>query len=138
MDFNAPSIDWYALSPILVTLGGAVDVLLVPLFLPVSIRRGFSAVVAVLCFAAAVGLAAALFATDEPGAGIVADAVRRDRLAEFAQVLVMATGLLTVLVSYREPARDDRAGEYHALLLTAASGMAFFVSANNLMTLFLG
>ena len=50
----------------------------------------------------------------------------------------MASGLLAVLVSFREPARDDRAGEYHALLLTAASGMAFFVSANNLMTLFLG
>ena len=102
MDFNAPSIDWYALSPVLVTLGGAVVVLLVTLFLPVSIRRAFAAVVAVLCFAAAVGLAVALFAADETGTGIVADAVRRDRLAEFAQVLVMATGLLAVLVSFRE------------------------------------
>jgi NADH-quinone oxidoreductase subunit N len=138
MDFDAPVIDWYALSPVLVTLGGAVVVLLVALFLPVGLRRPFGAVVSGLCFAAAVALAAALFAADDVGTGIVADAIRRDRLAEFAQVLVMATGLLTVLVSFREPARDDRAGEFYALLLTAASGMAFFVSANNLMTLFLG
>ena len=137
-DFNAPVIDWYALSPVLVTLGGAVVVLLVALFLPVHVRRVFGAVVAGLCFAAAVGLAVALFAADDTGRGIVAEAIRRDRLAEFAQVLVMGAGLLTVLVSYRERARDDRAGEYFALLLTAASGMAFFVAANNLMTLFLG
>src|SRR5512134_2861753 len=50
----------------------------------------------------------------------------------------MGAGLLTVLVSFRERDKEDRAGEYYALLLTAASGMAFFVAANNLMTLFLG
>ena len=138
MDFQAPTIDWYALSPVLVTLGGAVVVLLVALFLPVRVRRDFSAVVAGLCFVAAGALAVALFAVDDTGTGIVADAIRRDRLAELAQILVMGAGLLAVLVSYREPARDDRAGEYHALLLTAAGGMAFFVAANNLMTLFLG
>ena len=136
--FNAPTIDWYALSPVLVTLGGAVVVLLVALFLPVRVRRDFSAAVAALCFLAAAALAVALFVADDTGTGIVADAIRRDRLADFAQVLVLAAGLLTVLVSYREPARNDRAGEYYALLLTAAGGMAFFVAANNLMTLFLG
>ena len=50
----------------------------------------------------------------------------------------MGAGLLSVLVSYRERDKEDRAGEYYALLLTATSGMAFFVAANNLMTLFLG
>ena len=138
MDFQAPTIDWTALSPILVTLGGAVVVLLVSLFLPTGTRRIFGAVVAVLCFAAAGGLAIALFAADDTGRGIVADAIRRDRLGELAQVFVMAAGLLSVGVSFREPGGDDRAGEYYALLLTAASGMAFFVTASNLMTLFLG
>jgi NADH-quinone oxidoreductase subunit N len=136
--FDAPTIDWYALSPVLVTLGGAVVVLLVALFLPIGARRPFSAAVAAVCFVAAAGLAVALFVADDTGTGIVADAIRRDRLADFAQVLVMVVGLLTVLVSYREPARDERAGEYYALLLTAVAGMAFFVAANNLMTLFLG
>ena len=108
------------------------------LFLPLGVRRPFAAAVAGLCFVAAGAAAIALFAADDVGRGIVEDAIRRDRLAEFAQVLVMATGLLAVLVSYRERDKEDRAGEYYALLLTATSGMAFFVAANNLMTLFLG
>jgi NADH-quinone oxidoreductase subunit N len=137
-DFNTPTIDWYALSPVLVTLGGAVVVVLVSLFLPARARRVFGAVVTALCFVAAGALAIALFIADDTGRSIVADALRRDRLAELAQILVMAAGLLTVGVSLREPGGDDRAGEYYALLLTAVSGMAFFVAANNLMTLFLG
>jgi NADH-quinone oxidoreductase subunit N len=138
VDFTAPTIDWAALSPVLITLGGATVVLLVSLFLPVGVRRTFGSAVAALCFVAAGAAAIALFVADETGSGIVSDAIRRDRLAEFAQVLVMGAALLTIGVSFREPARDERAGEYYALLLTAASGMAFFVAANNLMTLFLG
>jgi NADH-quinone oxidoreductase subunit N len=138
VEFTAPTIDWAALSPVLITLGGATVVLLVSLFLPVGVRRTFGSAVAALCFVAAGAAAIALFVADETGSGIVSDAIRRDRLAEFAQVLVMGAGLLTIGVSFREPARDERAGEYYALLLTAASGMAFFVAANNLMTLFLG
>jgi NADH-quinone oxidoreductase subunit N len=138
VEFTAPTIDWSALSPVLITLGGATVVLLVSLFLPVGARRTFGSAVAALCFVAAGAAAIALYVSDETGRSIVSDALRRDRLAELAQVLVMGAGLLTIGVSFREPARDDRAGEYYALLLTAASGMAFFVAANNLMTLFLG
>jgi NADH-quinone oxidoreductase subunit N len=138
VEFTAPTIDWSALSPVLITLGGATVVLLVSLFLPVGVRRTFGAAVAALCFVAAGAAAIALFVADETGRSVVSEAIRRDRLAEFAQVLVMGAGLLTIGVSFREPARDERAGEYYALLLTAASGMAFFVAANNLMTLFLG
>jgi NADH-quinone oxidoreductase subunit N len=138
VEFTAPTIDWAALSPILITLGGATVVLLVSLFLPLGARRAFGSAVTALCFVAAGAATIALFVADETGRSIVSDAIRRDRLAEFAQVLIMGAGLLTVGVSFREPARDERAGEYYALLLTAASGMAFFVAANNLMTLFLG
>jgi NADH-quinone oxidoreductase subunit N len=138
VEFTAPTIDWAALSPILITLGGATVVLLVSLFLPVGARRMFGSAIAALCFVAAGAAAIALFVDDETGRSIVSEAIRRDRLAEFGQVLVMGAGLLTIGVSFREPARDERAGEYYALLLTAASGMAFFVAANNLMTLFLG
>ena len=137
-EFAAPTIDWAALSPVLVTLAGASVVLLGSLFLPLRARRSFGAAIAAVCFLAAGAAAIALFVADESGRGIVSDAIRRDRLAELAQVLIMGAGLLTVGVSYREPGREDRSGEYWALLLTAASGMAFFVAANNLMTLFLG
>jgi NADH-quinone oxidoreductase subunit N len=136
--FVNPGIDWAALSPELVLLGGAAVVLLVSLFLPLGLRRSFCALVSIVCLIAAGAAAIALFAADENGRAVVAEAIRRDRLAELAQVLVAGAGLLSVGVSFWEPDRPERAGEYYALLLTAVAGMAFFLAADNLMTLFLG
>jgi NADH-quinone oxidoreductase subunit N len=136
--FQAPSIDWAALAPELVLLGGASFVLVLTLFLPVGARRPFAAVVSGLCFLGAGAAAIALFVADESGRSIVADALRRDRLAELAQILVAGSGFLAVLVSYEEPEPEERLGEWYALLLSAAAGMAFFVAADNLITLFLG
>jgi NADH-quinone oxidoreductase subunit N len=135
-----PSIDWAALSPILILLGGAAVVLLVGIFLPRGARRGFCAFVSAGALIGA-GIAAGwLFTLDETASGVVADALRRDRLAELAQVLLAGSGLLAVGVLWREPddPRRERTAEVYALLLTAVAGMAFFVASNNLMTLFLG
>jgi NADH-quinone oxidoreductase subunit N len=135
--FPTPTIDWAALSPELILLGGAAVCLLVPLFMPHSWRRHFCASISILSFVGAGAATIALFHTDEVGIGIVADAVQRDRLAELAQVIVIGSGLLTVGVSYAYVLRE-RMGEYYTLLLTAAAGMCFFVAASNLMTMFLG
>ncbi len=135
--FPTPSIDWGALSPELVLLGGATICLLIPLFLPHGWRRHFCAFVSIGCFIGAGAAAIALFQMDETGNAIVANALRRDRLAELGQVLIIGSGLLTVGVSYAYVLRE-RMGEYYALLLTAAAGMCFFVSADDLMTMFLG
>jgi len=140
MTSQNPTIDWAALSPILILLGGAAVVLLVGIFLPRGARRGFSALVSVGALVAA-GIAAGwLFASDDAASGVVVDAIRRDRLAELAQVLLAGSGLLAVGVAWAEPGdeRRDRTAELYALLLTAVAGMGFFVAANNLMTLFLG
>jgi NADH-quinone oxidoreductase subunit N len=136
--FETPTIDWAALSPELVLLGGASVTLLVSLFLPTRFRRGFSAAVAALAFIGAGVAAAILFAADDTGRAIIGDALRRDRLAELAQILIAGSGLLAVLVSHDEPEREGRLGEWYALLLSAAAGMTFFVAADNLITLFLG
>ena len=136
--FQNPGVDWAALSPELTLLGGASIVLLGALFLPPKRRNGFSALIAALSLLGAGAATVVLFVLDESGRSIVAESIRRDRLAEAAQVVVIGAGLLTVGVSYREPGDRERVGEYYALLLTAVSGMAFFVAANNLMTLFLG
>jgi len=136
--FQTPSLDWAALTPELVLLAGASFVLVVALFLSPQYRRPFAAVVAGFCFVGAGIAAGILFSMDESGTGIVADALRRDRLAELAQVLIAGSGFLAVLVSYEEPEGEDRIGEWYALLLSAAAGMAFFVAADNLITLFLG
>ncbi len=112
--------------------------MLVTLFLPERSRKPFAALVSALCLGGAAAAAITLFALDDIGRGIVADAIRRDRLAELAQILVAGAGLLGVAVAYREREDVERVGELHALLLAAVAGMSFFVAANNLMTLFLG
>jgi NADH-quinone oxidoreductase subunit N len=137
--FDQPTIDWAALSPELVLLGGASLCLVVTLFLPWSWRRPFCAAVAALCFIGAGVAAGLLFAVDDSARSVIADAIQRDRLAELAQILVAGSGLLAVGASLGwERQERSRVGEYYALLLSAAAGMSFFVAASNLMTLFLG
>ena len=54
-------------------------------------------------------------------------------------MLFAAAGIAAVLLSWRDPApREAGHGEYHALLLFSVFGMAVLVSAQNLITLFLG
>ena len=138
-EFVKPEIDWAALSPILVLLGGAAVVLLVGLVLPRGWKRPFALVVSAACFLGAAGAAIALFAIDDSGSsGVVADALHRDRLAEFGQILVALVGLLAAGASYRERERIERVAEYFALLLAAVAGMSFFIASNNLITLFVG
>jgi NADH-quinone oxidoreductase subunit N len=137
--FHQPTIDWAALSPELALLGGASLCLVVTLFLPQGYRRPFAAIVATLCFIGAGIAAGILFASDDTGRAVVANAIRRDRLAELAQILIAGSGLLAVGTSFGwERHERTRVGEYYALLLSAAAGMTFFVAASNLMTLFLG
>jgi NADH-quinone oxidoreductase subunit N len=149
--FQNPGVDWAALSPVLVLIGGAAVVLVGTLFVPARAKKPFAALVAAACFVAAAVAAGILFAGDDEGRSIIGDAIRRDRLAEIGQVLVALAGLLTVGVSWNEPApreeetgrpleraQRERVGDYYALLLSAVAGMAFFVAAHNLMTLFLG
>jgi NADH-quinone oxidoreductase subunit N len=135
---DKPSVDWFALSPELTLLGAASVVLLGAAFLPAAWRRTFAAVVCLLGFAGAFVASALLFAESEEARNVVADAIRRDQLVAFAKMIVAGSGLLVVGVSYTRRESTERVGEYYALLAAAGGGMAFLVSAHNLMTLFLG
>jgi NADH-quinone oxidoreductase subunit N len=135
---STPNVDWFALSPELALLGASAVGLLGAVLLPRPWRRPVGAAVCALGFAGALVAAAIVFGYSDDPQGIVADAARRDQFAAFAQIIIAGAGLLAVGVSYREPMADDHVGEYYALLAASAAGMAFFVTANNLMTLFLG
>jgi NADH-quinone oxidoreductase subunit N len=135
---HKPHVDWFALSPSLALLGAAGVLLMVAVFVPRVSRRAISAVVCGAGFVAAFGLAAALDERSPHGAAIVADAIFRDRWAATAQAIIAGCGLVTVLVSYGERMREENIAEYYALIAAAGAGMAFFVQASNLMTLFLG
>jgi NADH-quinone oxidoreductase subunit N len=149
--FRSPDIDWASLSPTLILLGGSAVVLVVGAFLPGGARRGFATSVAVLALTAAAVAAGILFGLDDEASTLVRGSLVRDRLAEMGQILCAAAGLLAVGVSYwesRAPLEEgappdladerERIAEYYSLLLAAVGGMAFFVQANNLISLFLG
>ncbi len=150
MDFVKPDIDWAALLPILILLGGSFVVLVVGVFLPRSWRRIFSVVVSGGALLAAAIMAGVLFGMDDVADTLVNGSLVRDRFAEIGQIFVSVAGLLAVGVSYWEsraprddapaPVSDDRERvvEYYALLLAAVAGMCFFLQANTLLSLFLG
>ena len=132
-----PHVDWFALAPVNALLLASGVALLSAVLVPRSWRKGFGAAACALGYAVAFGFAIALYVRSAQGHGVIADAFRRDRFAELATMIVAGSGLLTVGISYRERARENHAAEYYSLLAAAGAGMAFFVAANNLMTLFL-
>ena len=131
-----PPVDWFALSPELALLGVSGLCLMAAVLVPEVARRAVSAALAAGGFAAAFVLAAVLY-DRSGGESIIAGAIRRDRYAALAAVVVAGAGLVAVAVSYGERHRDHVA-EYYALLTAASAGMIFLAAANNLMTLFLG
>jgi NADH-quinone oxidoreductase subunit N len=137
MTLHRPHVDWFVLSPELVLLGAAGVLLLAAVLVPVRARRPFSAFAAALAFATAFGWAVAVYVHSASGGAEIAHALFRDRYGALAQIIVCGSGLAAVLVSYSEKMRDEHVGEYYALLCAAAAGMAYFVEAGNLMTLFL-
>jgi NADH-quinone oxidoreductase subunit N len=135
---HRPHVDWFALAPMNALLAAAALALLTAVLAPRETRRTRAATFCAIGYAVAFAFAIALYARSGHGHGVVADAMRRDRLAELTQIIVAGSGLLATGISLRERMRDDHVGEYYALLAAAGAGMTFFVAANNLMTLFLG
>ena len=131
-----PPVDWFALSPELALLGVSGLCLMAAVLVPDVARRAVSAALAAGGFAAAFALAAVLY-DRSGGESVVAGAIRRDRYAALAAIIVAGAGLVAVAVSYGER-RQGHVAEYYALLTAAAAGMIFLAASNNLMTLFLG
>jgi len=133
-----PHIDWFALAPVNSLLAASALALLCAVLVPRPWRKPVAAALCGVGYAVAIGFVIALYVRSGQGSGVVADAVRRDRLAELAGIIIAGSGLLATALSYGERWREDHTGEYYALLAAAGGGMLFFVSANNLLTLFLG
>ncbi len=100
------------------------------------VRERVVPVLALIAFAASIGCA--IWRFNDP-ASIVSGALRIDDLALILDMLFSVAGIGTVLLSVGGVApRQSGHGEYHALLLFSVIGMAVFVSAQNLVTLFIG
>jgi NADH-quinone oxidoreductase subunit N len=132
-----PHVDWFALAPSLSLLTAAALLLMAAVMVPPRSRRAVGAFLAFAGFVAAGVWAGFLDARSPSAAAILHDTMWRDRWGALAQVILAGSGAVAVLVSYRERMRDEHVAEYYALLCAAGAGMAFFVQAGNLMTLFL-
>ena len=133
---KGPHIDWKAFSPLLCLSVGGLVVLVVGLFRPAVIREKVVPALAVIAFACTI---AACIWRFHHTTSIISGALRMDNLALELDMLFATAGIATVLMSWRAVApRESGHGEYFALLLFSAFGMAVFVSAQNLITLFLG
>jgi NADH-quinone oxidoreductase subunit N len=131
-----PHVDWFSIATILVLLGSAGIALLGAVLVPKQWRRGFAATIAVLGSLGAIVAAVWLYVDSAAGHRVIADGFYRDRWTALAQVIICAIALATALISV-EHIPDEHVSEFFALLLASAAGMAFFVGAANLMTLFL-
>jgi NADH-quinone oxidoreductase subunit N len=144
---NTPNIDWFGLSPVLTLIGASFVSLLCAVLVPRAWRRVAGIGVAAAGFTAGIVLAIWLYVDSADGHTIAAGAYYRDRWTSLGQIIIFAVGLGTTLLAaehipgWRRGAdperRDDHAAEFFALLLASAGGMAFFIGAANLITLFL-
>jgi NADH-quinone oxidoreductase subunit N len=133
-----PHVDWFALSPSLSLLGAAGLLLMVAVFVPRRWRGGTAAFVGFAGFVTAFVFAVVLNAKSPHVVELIHDSMFRDRWSALAQVLIAGSGAVAVLFSVGERWSEEHVAEYYALLTAAGAGMAFFVQAANLMTLFLG
>ncbi len=134
---DTPSVDWLALSPTVALLAASGLALVAAVVVPEWMRKAVAAAVAFAGFVTAAVLAGVVFDETPTPEVLLSGSMARDQLAAFAQVVLAVTGAVVVLVSWTERRRDNH-GEYYSLLAAAGAGMVFFVSAENLMTLFLG
>jgi NADH-quinone oxidoreductase subunit N len=132
MSFQAPTIDYAGLAPVIALTVGLCIVLMTAVFKP--LRRTAPALT-LLTLAATAGLLIWQWgeATD-----LVSGALRLDELAISITLIAILTAAVAVLLSIREPAVEEiGSGEYHALLLGSVLGMTLLAQAQNLVSFFI-
>jgi NADH-quinone oxidoreductase subunit N len=133
---KGPHIDWASLMPFVVLGGGALIVLMVGLLSGATARERMVPLLTVLTLAGAIAAEIARFHHDVQ---IISGALVVDDLALTIDILCATAGIATVIMSWRTRAPQEAGhGEYHALLLFSLLGMAVLVSAQDLITLFIG
>ena len=134
---HGPHIAWAELSPIVVIAAGALVVLLVGLASSAMVRSRLVPTLTLVAIAGAIGTE--IWRFSHAPQTIVAGALRIDDLALIADLVCAVAAVAAVLLALRARAPKEAGhGEFHALLLFSLMGMAVLVSAQDLVTLFLG
>ena len=133
---HGPTIDWTALSPYVALNGGGLLVLVVGLLRPALVRERIVPLLTLIALAVTLALEIAHF---NHTASFISGALRFDHLALVLDMVFVVSAMAAVVLSARVPAAGEAGhGEYHSVLLFSVLGMTVLVSAQNLVTLFLG
>ena len=133
---KGPHIDWAGFSPIVALTAGGLIILLVGLTRSEVVRSRVVPALSLVTLGVSLGLE--IWRFHHP-ASIISGALRIDDLALELDMLFSVSAMAAALLSWRAIApRESGHGEYHALLIFSVLGMAVLVSAQNLITLFIG
>jgi NADH-quinone oxidoreductase subunit N len=133
---HGPHIDWAEFMPFLILSAGALIVLLAGLLPGAATRERVVPALTVLALAVFI---ADVIARLHHNTSIISGALEVDDLALILDLIFAVAALASVVISLRTIApRVAGQGEYYALLLFSVLGMAVLVSAQNLVTLFIG
>ena len=132
---SGPHIDWASFMPFVILGVGALAVLLIGLFGRVA-RETVVPLVTIATLVASIVIEVTRL--NHP-ASIISDALAVDGLALVLDMIFAVAAIAAVILSLRESAtRTAGHGEYNSLILFSVLGMAILVSAQNLVTLFVG
>ena len=132
---SGPHIDWASFMPFVILGVGALAVLLIGLFGRVA-RETVVPLVTIATLVASIVIEVTRL--NHP-ASIISDALAVDGLALVLDMIFAVAAIAAVILSLRESAtRTAGHGEYNSLILFSVLGMATLVSAQNLVTLFVG
>ncbi len=137
---HLPNIDYLAILPFLILLGGAVIVLVASALVRGGLKRDVATSLTVATGIA--GLVAALVGwhrVDTQGATTtIAHAISFDGFAVFGAITVCSAVILAALIGHSYLVREQiSTTEYHILALSAAAGAVLMASANDLIVVFL-
>lgn len=138
--FVGPEIDWWALVPLLVLVGGGIALLVVAALTPRWPRGVYAWTTVVLATGAmAVSIVQWFQVRDDGARSVVASALRIDGFTAFLTVVICVSVVLSALVAgdYLRERRMEGA-EMYGLFLMAASGAVVMAAATDLIVLFLG
>ncbi len=138
--FVAPEVDWFALAPLLILLGGGLVLLIGAALTPTWPNRAYS------WTTVAIGLGALVVTfiqwddiSDEGPKFLVGDALAFDAFSMFGTITILVAVIITALITDDYLRREGMDGpEVYALYLMAAIGGLVMVMANDLIVLFLG
>jgi NADH-quinone oxidoreductase subunit N len=139
-DFVAPSIDWFALSPLLVLLGGGLLLLVGAALTPVWPKRAYAWTTVAIVIAALV-LTCIQWdnLSDSAPKFLVGNELSWDAFSMFGTIIILVSVALASMITDDYLRREGMEGpEVYGLYLMSALGGIVMVMANDLIVVFLG